>query len=297
MIIFSNIDSDKIKVTAPINAIALIPIPKMIIQPNAAMQLQLQDGSKQYSNSLRLMSVFYLCYHNRIVLESDGSKMDSKPTTVDTFDNLADRYDSWFDRHKAAFESEVAALQKVIPKSGDGLEVGVGSGRFAAALGIKTGIEPSASLRKLAKQRGITVFEGVAEALPFPKESLDYVLLGTVLCYLTSPLQGLTEAKRVLRPDGLLIIGMIDRNSALGQTYEARKCDNPFYKDAHFYSIEEIITLMKQVGFAPKEFYQTIFSPLETIKLPENVRTGYGKGGYIVIKAVDTLYGIDADVP
>jgi SAM-dependent methyltransferase len=161
--------------------------------------------------------------------------MNSK--SIKTFNQLADRYDNWFDRHPAVFQSEVEALKKVLPKLGEGLEVGVGSGRFAAALGIKTGVDPSEKLRAMAKIRGISVFEGVAEALPFPKETFDYILFGTVLCYLNSPLGGLIEAKRVLKPGGSLIIAMIDRNSALGQSYEARKQDNPFYRDARFYSV------------------------------------------------------------
>ena len=70
--------------------------------------------------------------------------MDSKPT--DPFDQLAERYDSWFDRHASVFQSEIEALKKVIPKAGDGLEVGVGSGRFSAALGIRIGVEPSVNL-------------------------------------------------------------------------------------------------------------------------------------------------------
>ena len=113
----------------------------------------------------------------------------------DAFDQLADRYDSWFDRHQAAFLSEIEAYKKVVPTSGEGLEVGVGSGRFAAALGIKTGVEPSDKLGSLAKSRGIKVFQGTAESLPFPDHQFDFVLLSTVLCYLEHPLQALLEAK------------------------------------------------------------------------------------------------------
>ncbi|MHB1947903.1 MAG: class I SAM-dependent methyltransferase [Gammaproteobacteria bacterium] len=213
-----------------------------------------------------------------------------------TFDQLADRYDSWFDRHNTVFQSELEALKKVTPQSGEGLEVGVGSGRFAAALGIKTGVDPSEKLRTLAKSRGINVFDGIAESLPFPSDQFDFVLFGTVLCYLDSPLQGLSEAKRVLKPGGSLIIGMIDRNSALGKSYEARKKDNLFYRDAHFYSVDEVISLMNQVGFDKKETYQTIFSPISEIHSLEPVKPGYGEGGFVVIRAIDRLRGFDAEV-
>lgn len=99
--------------------------------------------------------------------------------------------------------------------------MGVGSGRFAAALGIKTGIDPSVQLSHFAKLRGIDVFEGVAESLPFQEQQFDFVLFNTALCYVDLPLVALLEAKRVLKPNGKIIIGMIDKHSMLGQQYEA----------------------------------------------------------------------------
>lgn len=101
--------------------------------------------------------------------------------SIKIFNQFANRYDSWFDDHSAVFQSELEALKKVIPKSGEGLEVGVGSGRFSAALGIKTGIELSVKLCNLARSRGINVDEGVAESLPFQNQQFDFVLFNTVL--------------------------------------------------------------------------------------------------------------------
>ncbi|MHB1949693.1 MAG: class I SAM-dependent methyltransferase [Gammaproteobacteria bacterium] len=219
-----------------------------------------------------------------------------QPKSSEPFNQMAEEYDSWFDHHTAVFQSELEALRKVIPQSGKGLEIGVGSGRFAEALGIKTGVEPSEKLREMAQARGIKVFDGVAESLPFPSEEFDFVLFNTVLCFLYSPLKGFGEAKRVLKPSGFMIIGMIDRNSALGQVYETKKKDNPLYHNAHFYSVDEILVLMSQLGFVQKEIYQTIFSPLDKIHSTEIVKPGYGEGGFVVIKAVDTLRGLDADL-
>jgi len=57
------------------------------------------------------------------------------------FDTYTEEYEEWFERHKFAYLSEIEALKKVIP-AGKGLEVGVGTGRFAKPLGIDTGIDP-----------------------------------------------------------------------------------------------------------------------------------------------------------
>ena len=206
------------------------------------------------------------------------------PSPDDVFDDLADRYDSWFDRHQAAFLSEVEAYKKVVP-TGEGLEVGVGSGRFAAALGIKTGVEPSEKLAALATSRGVRVLKGTAEALPFPDHQFDFILLGTVLCYLNDPLKALIEAKRVLKYDGTLIIGMLDKDSALGHSYAARKNENPFYRHAHFYTVNEVLVFLHAGPFKEKAIYQMIFAPLEEITQPEPVKPGHGEGGYVVISA------------
>ena len=65
-----------------------------------------------------------------------------------------------------------------------GLEVGVGSGRFAVPLGIHWGIDPSQRLAVMAKNRGIEVIRGEAEHLPYRAGSFDLVLMMTVICFL-----------------------------------------------------------------------------------------------------------------
>ncbi|HZW61338.1 MAG TPA: hypothetical protein VFF04_03865 [Candidatus Babeliales bacterium] len=95
----------------------------------------------------------------------------------------------------------------------------------------------------------------------------------------------LQEAKRVLKPNGILVIGMIDRKSFLGQIYGIKKQENKFYRHAHFYSVVEILDLLRDINFEEKEIYQTIFSSIENISAPEQIKPGYGEGGFIVITA------------
>ena len=52
------------------------------------------------------------------------------------FEAHQERYDSWFERHAAAYYSELLAVRALLPWEGRGLEVGVGTGRFAAPLGV-----------------------------------------------------------------------------------------------------------------------------------------------------------------
>lgn len=84
----------------------------------------------------------------------------------------------------------------------------------------------------------------------------------------------------------MAIIGIIDKNSFLGKIYQVKKVKgNTFYKEAHFLSIDEVISFLKEKDFKRFCFYQTLFHPLEKIKDVEPIKKGYGKGGFVVISA------------
>lgn len=201
------------------------------------------------------------------------------------FDRYAKEYDQWFENHPDIFSLELTTLKKVMPMMGESLEVGVGSGRFASKLGVTFGLDPSIELLKIAKSRGIEIIEGVAESLPFSDNRFDTILFITTLCFVDDPFKALTEAKRVLKQRGILIIAMIDRDSKLGQRYENLKGQNPYYKYAHFFSITEIKELLRKIGFKQVEFYQTDFTSIEMFNAEETAKPGFGENGFIVIKA------------
>ena len=51
----------------------------------------------------------------------------------DVFGTHVAEYEQWFQEHDCLFAAEIAAIKEVLPQSGIGLEIGVGSGHFAAA--------------------------------------------------------------------------------------------------------------------------------------------------------------------
>ena len=167
--------------------------------------------------------------------------------SANLFDKNWEIYDDWFEKHKNAYSSELKALKKVTSE-GFGLEVGVGSGRFAQPLGVKIGIDPSRNMLKLAKERGIQVIQGVGEELPFRDGTFDFVLVIVTLCFVENPVSVMTEAGRVLKRSGRLIVGEINKDSTLGQLYDARRKKSEFYRLAIFYSSNEIIGMFDEVG-------------------------------------------------
>lgn len=207
------------------------------------------------------------------------------------FDEHPERYDAWFERHEAAYRSELAALRTLLPNEGEGLEVGVGTGRFAALLGLQHGIDPSPAMRKRARKRGLAVREGVAEDLPYPDERFDKVLMTTTLCYLDDPAQAFREAYRVLRPGGAFVVGFVDRASPLGRRYEQKRRNSTFYREARFHTTEEVIDLMQRAGFEQVTARQTLFDDPASMKEPAPVREGSGNGGFVALRGTKPAFG------
>jgi len=205
--------------------------------------------------------------------------------SIKIFDKYAQEYDLWFQRNRAVYESELMALKALTPKSGKGLEVGIGTARFSSPLGIKIGIDPAMNMLLIAKKRKIKVCMAKAEMLPFKDNCFDFVLIVSVLCFLTDPFQALKEAKRVIKDGGRIIIGMIDRGSRLGKLYESKKEKSKFYSYARFYSVKEVLFWLKGLGFKILSIYQTIFQDPKLITRSEPIKEGYGEGGFIAISA------------
>ena len=199
------------------------------------------------------------------------------------FDKYYKKYDKWYDMNRSAFLTELAVIKKVLPKKGEGLEIGVGTGRFAQALGIRYGLDTSKGMLELAKKRGISVRLAAGEKLPFKDSVFNYAVIINTLCFTKNPMKVLGEAKRVLKKNAKLIVGIIDKNSFLGKLYKKKK--SIFYRKANFLSAEETATLLKNVGFNRLSYYQGIFKTLDRIKSVEVPLKGFGRGGFVVISA------------
>lgn len=200
------------------------------------------------------------------------------------FEEHTERYDEWFEQHESAYRSELEAMRRLIP-AGYGLEIGVGSARFAAPLGVDVGLDPSRKMLEIAREREIDTVRGVAESLPFDEKTFQTALLVTTICFVDDVAQTLSEAARVLESDGALVMGYIDNNSPVGQMYEEKKEENPFYREATFVTTDELRDEMEAAGFTEFEFVQTIFQWPGDIDDPEPVKEGYGDGSFVGIRA------------
>jgi len=200
------------------------------------------------------------------------------------FDLHHQRYDQWFEHHEAAYQSELLAVRALLPWQGLGLSIGVGTGRFAAPLGVPIGLDPARAMLDYASKRGITPVQGTAETLPFMDDSFDYVLSVTTICFVDDALSMLKEARRILKPGGALVLGFIDRETPLGLQYLKHQTENIFYREARFFSAAEVAQLLSNAGFVEPCWLQTLFRPLEETQQIEALRAGYGQGAFVTVR-------------
>ncbi len=203
------------------------------------------------------------------------------------FRTHAKQYDEWFDKHPFVYESELIAIKQQLLSLGEniyGIEVGVGTGRFASRLGIKEGIEPVEAMAAIARNRGVEIMKSRAEKLPYKDLHFDFILLVTI-CHLDNLPSALKEIHRVLKNKGSVIIGFLDKDGQIAQSYEEKRKTSRFYRNATFYPVKRVDTLLKAAGFKNLEYSQTLFGKLEDITEYQSAKSGHGRGSFVVVKA------------
>ena len=205
------------------------------------------------------------------------------------FDDLSTEYDAWFDKDGSLiFFIEVRAFKSLLPSlPKPWLEIGVGSGRFAQALGIETGVDPSIELVEMARRRGVIAFLGWGEQELFDEELFGTVFLVVTLCFLGSPLKVLKEAKRILMPGGKIVLGLVLKESPWGQFYQLKKAQgHRFYKFATFYTYDEVLALLEQAGFSTEKVVSMLFQKPNKVQHVEKPKEGYfPDAGFTIIVA------------
>jgi ubiquinone/menaquinone biosynthesis C-methylase UbiE len=96
------------------------------------------------------------------------------------------------------------------------LEVGAGTGRIAQHYAARAGecvlVDPSARMLQRARRKapGARHVVGYVESLEFPDGSFDKIVCFDSLHHWADQERGLREVRRVLKPDGLLVMVEVD---------------------------------------------------------------------------------------
>lgn len=121
--------------------------------------------------------------------------------------------DHWWFRSKAAFVA--TALRRTHDGAGRGWLVDGGAG--AGGVSVQLGWDPDrlavvegnrALVRQAGALHGLLAAQGHVDQLPFADGSIDVVCLLDVIEHLPDPGRALAEARRVLTPDGRLVVNV-----------------------------------------------------------------------------------------
>lgn len=128
-----------------------------------------------------------------------------------TFDVAAEAYDRFMGRYSSQLSAQMADLAEV-RRGQRALDVGCGPGALTGELVARLGgdavaaVDPSAPFVEAARERhpGVIVHRATAEALPFDGDAFDAALAQLVVHFMTDPIAGLAEMRRITRPGGLV---------------------------------------------------------------------------------------------
>jgi SAM-dependent methyltransferase len=156
------------------------------------------------------------------------------------------------------------------------LDVGCGPGALTAAIVARVGpgevaaIDPSERFVAAARERfpAVDVRLGPAESLPFPDHDFDAVLAQLVVLFMTDPVAGLVEMRRVARPGARVAANVWDHGSSgrgpLSPFWRAvRDLDPDAPDESHLAGVHEgdLARLFTEAG------YRDIESTLLTVRV------------------------------
>lgn len=226
------------------------------------------------------------------------------------FDEYASKYDGWFLENKDVLDSEVLLIRRFLENPGRTLSVGCGSGLFEYFLRqdfgieINEGIEPSDGMADIARKRGMDVIVATAEAIPHEDSSFDTILFNGTPSYIDDLPKAFSEAFRVLKPGGRIVVADVPAESSYALLYNLAvskgSWDDPvfdgvappnpypveFAAAAHWRTTMEKLELLQQGGFERIDSAQTLTRhPIFTNDSVEEPTAGHDRGDYVAVVA------------
>jgi len=160
----------------------------------------------------------------------------------------------------------VEMLKPYLHKDMTLLEIGPSSGAFLDAVSpyVKkvSGLELNSNDADFIRsKRAITIYEKPLADLEIKNESFDAVVLFEVLEHIPSPDKFMLEIKRILKPNGVVVIEVPNHNDVLLQ-WKNKGYFDFYYRVPHLYYFNSgsLLRMAKQCGFKSEIIYNQQYS-------------------------------------
>lgn len=221
-----------------------------------------------------------------------------------------EEYDAWYQTPLGSLsdrlEKELVFSLIDVRQGEKALDVGCGTGNYtielarqgAEVFGIDSSEEMLTWARRKARRNGIEISFQVADAqrLPFPEHSFDLIVSNGLLCFLKEPERALVEMNRVLKPGGVLVVGVLNKWSpwALFRRIKGLFKDT-IYNQAHFISPPVLEGLLKQAGFQVSKTRTCLFFFPINCKLYLRLAEPFEKLDMAVIPRLGAFLAVSAE--
>jgi SAM-dependent methyltransferase len=196
-------------------------------------------------------------------------------------------------------KGEVSKVERVYTKRGGKvLDIGCGTGDrldVFRSKGFETvGVETSDSANYAKTYLTLNVTRGDLFSACFPSECFDIITLYHVLEHTHDPVKECEEIRRILKPDGLLVIQVPNRESLQYRFFKKRWAAFDVPRDLYYFGTGTLTSLLKKVGFDISKvdhFMNWWHPPTLVISLfpeldPQRAWQKEGRGGSSLIQRV-----------
>ena len=168
---------------------------------------------------------------------------------IGRFDRFARPYDFVMPRARASkLRAGLALADREIARA---LDVGGGPGRAIRRLNVPESVVVDAATGMLQRARtyGLETVGGDASRLPIRSSAVDAVLIVDALHHMSDVDEVVSEARRVLRPGGVLVVREFDPATLLGRGLVAAEHVVGF--DSEFYTPDALADRIRAGGLTP----------------------------------------------
>ena len=186
----------------------------------------------------------------------------------------------------------IRAVQKLVRgKPGRILDVGCGKGLVLARL--KTagwevfGTESSEVSSRVARSSGVAVFECAVEDCPFEEDSFDVVTMFHVLEHVENPLETLAAVRRILKPEGKLLVEVPNAGSWYAGLFGGDWFHLDVPRHLYHFSPSSLRLMLQRAGFEPAiesttnvqyDAFGAVQSVLNKLLKPKNLLNNFNTG-------------------